>query len=81
MLSAERLGGVDVLGFAAPVGDWVAEGDALTLTAGCDRRFATCRTRFANAENFRGFPHIPGNDYVLRYPKSGDVLDGGKLVG
>lgn len=80
VLSAERLGGVDVLGFAAPVGDWVAEGDVLTLTAGCDRRFATCRTRFANAENFRGFPHIPGNDYVLRYPKSGDVLDGGKLV-
>ena len=40
-VSAERLGGVDVLGFAAPVGDWVVEGDALVLTAGCDRRFAT----------------------------------------
>ncbi len=81
VVTAERLGGADILGFAAPVGDWVAEGDALVLTAGCDRRFATCRVKFANAVNFRGFPHIPGNDFVLRYPKSGDRLDGRKLVG
>lgn len=43
----------------------VAEGDALTLTAGCDKRFATCRDRFANAANFRGFPHMPGNDFII----------------
>ncbi|WP_423068488.1 DUF2163 domain-containing protein [Devosia sp. CN2-171] len=77
----ERLGGVDVLGFGSAVGDWVIEGDALVLTAGCDRRFATCRERFGNAVNFRGFPHIPGNDFVLRYPKSGSELNGQKLVG
>ena len=81
MLSTERLGGVDVLGFAAPVGDWVAEGDALVLTAGCDRRFATCRQKFGNTVNFRGFPHIPGSDFVLRYPRAGEVLDGRRLVG
>jgi len=46
---------------------------------GCDRQLATCRDRFDNVPNFRGFPHIPGNDFVLRYPKSGDVLDGGAL--
>ena len=80
MLTHERLGGVDVLGFGVAVGDWVLAGDALVLTAGCDRRFATCRERFSNAENFRGFPHIPGNDFVLRYPRAGDALDGRRLV-
>lgn len=37
------------------------------LTHGCDRRFATCQMRFGNAENFRGEPHVPGNDVLLRY--------------
>jgi len=46
---------------------------------GCNRALATCRDRFANTANFRVFPHIPGNDFVLRYPRSGDVLDGGAL--
>lgn len=81
VLSQQRLGGKDVLGFAAPVGDWLKPGDGLLLTAGCDRRFATCREKFGNAANFRGFPHIPGNDFVLRYPREGNALDGRKLVG
>lgn len=34
----------------------------------CDKRFATCRDVFANAENFRGFPHMPGNDAVISGP-------------
>lgn len=41
-------------------------GDTLILTAGCDKRIETCRTRFANAVNFRGFPDMPGNDFVTR---------------
>ncbi|MFK8252223.1 DUF2163 domain-containing protein [Ancylobacter terrae] len=44
----------------------VAAGAAFTVTAGCDKRFSTCRDRFANALNFRGFPHMPGNDAVMR---------------
>jgi uncharacterized phage protein (TIGR02218 family) len=36
-------------------------------SAGCDKQFATCRDRFGNAANFRGFPHIPGNDYVISH--------------
>lgn len=43
----------------------VMEGDEIALTAGCDKRFATCRDRFSNAFNFRGFPHMPGNDAVI----------------
>ncbi len=81
VVTAVREGEVDLLGFSAPVGDWVVEGEALVLTAGCDRRFATCVERFGNAANFRGFPHIPGSDFVLRYPREGDVRDGRKLVG
>jgi hypothetical protein len=46
---------------------------------GCDRRLATCRERFDNVPNFRGFPHIPGADFMLRYPRSGDQLDGRAL--
>jgi uncharacterized phage protein (TIGR02218 family) len=49
----------------------IAPGDTFTLTAGCDKRFATCRDRFANGGNFRGFPHIPGNDFVISYPVPG----------
>lgn len=46
-------------------------GDALTLLAGCDRAFSTCRDKFANTDNFRGFPHMPGNDYLATYPVRG----------
>lgn len=42
----------------------IAPGAVVTLTAGCDKRFATCRDRFGNAPNFRGFPRMPGNDFV-----------------
>ncbi|MGN6683092.1 MAG: DUF2163 domain-containing protein [Devosia sp.] len=47
---------------------------------GCDRALATCRDRFANVVNFRGFPHIPGNDFVLRYPQAGSALNGAPLL-
>lgn len=80
VVTHDRLGQADVLGFAAKVGDWVAVGDTLAVTAGCDRRFATCQDKFANALNFRGFPHIPGSDYVLRHPRNGDALDGRAVV-
>jgi len=65
-----------VLGFATRVGEWVAVGDTLTVTAGCDRRMATCAGKFGNVANFRGFPHVPGSDFALRYPRDGEALDG-----
>ena len=59
----------------------IAPGDAFTITAGCDKTFATCRTKFANGSNFRGFPHIPGNSYVLATPAPGDPAnDGGSIA-
>ena len=58
----------------------VTSGDAFRLTAGCDKRFSTCRVKFANAANFQGFPHMPGNDFVMRNAQvPGQVLDGGSL--
>jgi uncharacterized phage protein (TIGR02218 family) len=42
-------------------------GDRVEITQGCDRRFTTCVNRFANATNFRGEPHLPGNDVLVRY--------------
>jgi uncharacterized phage protein (TIGR02218 family) len=43
-------------------------GDAFTVRPGCDKSFATCRAKFDNVVNFRGFPHVPGTDQVLSYP-------------
>lgn len=47
----------------------LAAGDTATLGPGCDKRFETCRQKFANTTNFRGFPHLPGNDKVLGYAR------------
>ncbi|KAA0072514.1 hypothetical protein CIW50_24715 [Tardiphaga sp. P9-11] len=49
----------------------IAAGDAFTVTADCDKMLATCRDRFGNVDNFRGFPDIPGNDFVMSYPTPG----------
>jgi uncharacterized phage protein (TIGR02218 family) len=59
----------------------VAAGDRFRVVAGCDKRAETCRTKFANFLNFRGFPHIPGDDWVTAYPKNGDIHDGASLQG
>ncbi len=51
----------DVAAFA------VSAGTQVELVEGCDKRFATCIGRFGNAVNFRGEPHLPGNDLLTRY--------------
>ncbi len=52
-------------------------GDLIRLEAGCDRQATTCRTKFSNFLNFRGFPHIPGEDWMTAYPKAGQPHSGG----
>lgn len=54
----------------------ISTGDRFRVTAGCDKRAVTCREKFSNFRNFRGFPHIPGEDWVVAYPKDGAVHDG-----
>lgn len=56
-----------------------APGDAFAVTAGCDKRFETCAAKFANTVNFRGFPFMPGDGWVVAYPVEGGVYDGGSL--
>lgn len=46
----------------------VVAGDRVALIVGCDKTMATCRDRFANVLNFRGFPHLPGSDWILSGP-------------
>jgi uncharacterized phage protein (TIGR02218 family) len=58
----------------------IADGDTFSVTAGCDKRFETCRGGFDNAVNFRGFPHIPGNDFVTRYAIAGEPGNTGKSL-
>ena len=58
----------------------IAAGDAFTVSAGCDKRLATCRDRFANSLNFRGFPHMPGIDRVAEVPVAGEGVHDGTIV-
>lgn len=46
----------------------VETGCRVEIREGCDKRFETCVGRFDNAVNFRGEPHLPGNDLLTRYP-------------
>lgn len=65
-----------------PTAHAITASDIFTITAGCDKQLATCRARFANALNFRGFPHMPGPDYVLAVAKPGEpVKRGNRAIG
>mgnify|MGYP003382327007 CR=1 FL=1 len=53
-----------------------AVGDLVALTAGCDKSANICRNKFSNFMNFRGFPHIPGDDWLTSYPVASQPADG-----
>jgi len=54
----------------------IAVGDEVRLEAGCDKRPATCKEKFANFLNYRGFPDIPGEDQPINI-RVRDVSSGG----
>lgn len=62
------------------IGPQLAAGDMLRLEAGCDKRGETCRLKFGNFLNFRGFPDIPGEDWLTSYPVSSQINSGRSLV-
>jgi uncharacterized phage protein (TIGR02218 family) len=64
-----------------PFAQAILPGDTFTITAGCDKHFPTCQAKFANAVNFRGFPHIPGNDLLTSVARPGNAASGGSLFG
>ena len=55
-------------------------GDQFSLLPGCDKSFAQCKAKFANSANFRGFPHLPGNDAAYSYADGKGNFDGKPLV-
>lgn len=57
----------------------IQPGDAFRLVAGCDKTASTCRAKFGNFLNFRGFPLMPGEDWSTAYPRADEVHDGGSL--
>ncbi len=60
-----------------PMADTIEVGDTFDIVAGCEKSLTICRQKFQNAQNFRGFPHMPGNDYVTSYPNSDSHNQGG----
>jgi uncharacterized phage protein (TIGR02218 family) len=52
-------------GLFLPMPYAIMVGDAYTAIAGCDKNFETCISKFNNAVNFRGEPHVPGTDVLL----------------
>ncbi|MGH6736547.1 MAG: DUF2163 domain-containing protein [Methyloceanibacter sp.] len=77
-LHAKRSGEVHIELWQRPA-EPIAPGDTFKIVAGCDKQFKTCRVKFDNLPNFRGFPHVPGNDFMLSVATRGGKNDGKKL--
>ncbi len=81
-IKAHRRVGVDAeLELWAAPAHTTSIGDAFDVVAGCDKRLTTCRAKFGNLANFRGFPHMPEDDWVTSYPNRSEQNDGGSLIG
>lgn len=77
----DRVAGADrllSLWTGLPVG--LVAGDRIRVQAGCDRSVSDCRFKFTNLLNFRGFPHLPPDDWLLTHPRAEGVNDGGSLM-
>ena len=79
-IKEHRIGGGVHLSLWQTMPEPLASGDTFVVTAGCDKRFETCTAKFANALNFRGFPHLPGNDFVVAYAVPGEPGNDGTPV-
>ena len=74
------IGGTDEFDLWQRAPQPIRVGDTFRVTAGCDKTHATCLKKFKNAVSFRGFPHMPGNDFIIRMPRQGEPgLDGGSF--
>jgi uncharacterized phage protein (TIGR02218 family) len=71
-----RDGDTAAIELLSPAGAVLAPAATFVAFAGCDKRFETCRAKFANGLNFRGFPHMPGNDAVQSGPVAAERMDG-----
>lgn len=46
----------------------IESGTLVRLYPGCDKLSSTCKDKFDNIINFRGFAHVPGQDEYVSYP-------------
>lgn len=44
----------------------ISVGDVVEFVPGCSKTLAVCRYRFSNVVNYRGFPHVPVSDDVIK---------------
>lgn len=80
-ISSDRLdGGLRIIDLWQQTHYPVNQGDEVRLIAGCDKLASTCKAKFANFVNFRGFPHLPGEDWATAYPVSTNPNNGGSIV-
>ncbi|MBY6115458.1 DUF2163 domain-containing protein [Mameliella alba] len=73
----QRSDGARVIEVWEPLRVAIEAGDQVRLTAGCDKRFETCRLKFGNQLNFRGFPDLPEEDWITVHPSYAKRLNGG----
>jgi len=69
--------GARVVELWQPLGAEVGPGSVLRLEVGCDKRLETCRLKFANILNFRGFPDLPEEDWITVLPGQSAEPGGG----
>ncbi|KFH18439.1 DUF2163 domain-containing protein [Brucella abortus] len=73
-------GGVTSFSLWEPTPFDVQSGDTFNVFAGCSKAPETCKAKFNNFANFQGFPHVPGNDHVSKYPtRGGSDQNGGSI--
>lgn len=69
-VKADRIkDGVRVVELWQEPGVVAAAGDHVRIVAGCDKRGETCRSKFDNFLNFRGFPDVPSEDWLTASPQ------------
>lgn len=73
----QRKGDGRALTLWSTIGGGLSVGDRVQLTAGCDKRMATCQLKFDNFLNFQGFPDLPHEDWVMAVPKKDNANNGG----
>ncbi|PIL18596.1 hypothetical protein P775_18665 [Puniceibacterium antarcticum] len=73
----ESRGGQRRIEIWEPLRAEVMPGDQIRLEAGCDKRLATCRLKFNNILNFKGFPDLPEDDWLVVAPGGAKTTSGG----
>lgn len=66
--SIESTGSAFLINFKTQIAQFFNIGDAIKIYQSCDKNFATCKSRFNNAANFRGCPHMPGESIIYASP-------------